>query len=325
MARLNAAITEGLKLQREEVQAAEASVTGLPDIEIKTRVVEEEEEKVEKEEIDVKEEWTGRVPLTQVEQEVKTIIEELIHGANSSPPTLGDVPQHRDSVEGSPIQRKPGAAATAEEAARAIPTLATRPTSSKIPHEGSAAIVLSKTEEPVEDIREKEATKQVKDVLDIHTDKAKDVIGITTDRVREVIEVTTDKVKEVIEVASDRSKNTKDFATDRVKDVKDITTDRVKDFKDAPTDRVKDRAGGLRDHPSSHFRPANWTEEEFFPMPKSNLMPKESLGINPSPQKPLPKREESHSLPIFTTYSGVSLRLTFMLCSFSGDFSYIDF
>jgi hypothetical protein len=297
LARLNAAITEGLKLQREEVQqVTEASVTGLPDIEIKTRVVEEEGEKVEKEEIDVKEEWTGRVPLTQVEQEVKTIIEELIHGANSSPPTLGDVPQHRDSVEGPPPQRKPGAVATAEEAVGAIQTLATRPTSSKTPHEGSAGIFLSKTEEPVEDIREKEATNQVKDVLDIHTDRVKDVIGITTDRVKEVIEVTTDKVKEVLEVASDRAKNTRDFATDRVKD---FTTDRVKDFKEAPTDRVKDRAGGLRDHPSSHFRPANWTEEEFFPMPKSNLMPKESLGINPSPQKPLPKREESHSLPIF--------------------------
>ncbi len=324
MARLNAAITEGLKLQREEAQqAAEASVTGLPDIEIKTRVVEEEGEKVEKEEIDVKEEWTGLVPLTQVEQEVKTIIEELIHGANSSPPTLGDVPQHRDSVEGPPTQRKPGTVATAEEAAGAMPILATQspPTSSKTPNEGSAGIVLSKTEEPVEDIRDKEATNQVKDVLDIHKDRVKDAIGITTDRVKEVIEVTTDKVKEVLEVASDRAKNTKDFATDRVKDIKDITTDRVKDFKDAPTDRVKDRAGGLRDHPSSHFRPANWTEEEFFPMPKSNLMPKESLGINPSPQKPLPKREESHLLPIFTTYSGVSLRLTFMLCSFSGDFS----
>jgi hypothetical protein len=315
LARLNAAITEGLKLQREEVQAAEASVTGLPDIEIKTRVVEEEGGKVEKEEIDVKEEWTGRVPLTQVEQEVKTIIEELIHGANSSPPTLGDVPQHRDSVEGTPTQRKAGAVATAEEA------MATRPASSKTPHEGSEAIVLSKTEEPVQDSREKEATNQVKDVLDIHTDRVKDIIGITTDRVKEVLEVTTDKVKEVIEVASDRAKNTKDFATDRVKDIKDITTDRVKDFKDAPTERVKDRAGGLRDHPSSHFRPANWTEEEFFPMPKSNLMPKESLGINPSPQKPLPKREESHSLPIFITCSGVTLRLTFIVCSFSGDFS----
>jgi hypothetical protein len=303
LARLNAAITEGLKLQREEVQAAEASVTGLPDIEIKTRVVEEEGEK---EEIDVKEEWTGRVPLTQVEQEVKTIIEELIHGANSSPPPLGDVPQHRDSVEGPPTQRKPGAVAAADEAAGDLPNLATqsRPTSSKTPYEGSAAIVLSKTEVPVEDIREKEATNQVKDVLDIHTDRVKDVIGITTDRVKEVIGVTTDRVKEVIEVASDRAKNTKDFATDRAKDVKDITTDRVKDFKDASTDRVKDRAGGLRDHPSSHFRPANWTEDEFFPMPKSNLMPKESLGINPSPQKPLPKREESHSLLIFPHAQG---------------------
>jgi hypothetical protein len=134
----------------------------------------------------------------------------------------------------------------------------------------------------------------VKDILDIHTDRVKDVIGIATDRVKEVLEVTTDRVKEAIEVASDRVKNTKDFATDR-----------AKDFKDAPTDRVKDRAGGLRDHPSSHFRPANWTEDEFFPMPKSNLMPKESLGINPSPQKPLPKREESHSLPIFSTCVGV--------------------
>ncbi len=269
-----------------------------------------------KEEVDVKEEWTGRVPLTQVEQEVKTIIEELIHGANSSPPTLGDVPQQRDSVEGPPTQRKAGAVAAAEEA------VATHPASSKTHHEGSAAIVLSKIEDPVEDIREKEASNQVKDVLDINTDRVKDVIGITTDRVKEVIEVTTDRVKEVIEVASDRAKNTKDFATDRVKDVKDITTDRVKDLKEAPTDRVKDRAGGLRDHPSSHFRPANWTEDEFFPMPKSNLMPKESLGINPIPQKPLPKREESHSLPpIFTTCSGVSVRLTFMLCSFSGDFS----
>jgi hypothetical protein len=308
LARLNAAITEGLKLQREEVQAAEASVTGLPDIEIKTRVVEEEGEKEtwieKKEEVDVKEDWTGRVPLTQVEQEVKTIIEELIHGANSSPPTLGDVPQHRDSVGGPPTQRKPGAVATAEEAAGAMPTPATRPTSSKITNEGSAGIVLSKTEEPVEEIREKEATNQVKDVIDIDTDRVKDMIGITTDRVKEVIEVTTDKVKEVIEVASDRAKNTKDFATDRVKDIKDITTDRVKDFKDSPTDRVKDRAGGLRDHPSSHFRPANWTEDEFFPMPKSNLMPKESLGINPSPQKPLPKREESHSLPILPHAQG---------------------
>jgi hypothetical protein len=212
---------------------------------------------------------------------------------------LGDVPQHRDSVEGPPTQRKPGAVTTAEEA------VATRPASSKTTHEGSAGIVLSKTEEPVEDVREKETTNQVKDVLDNHTDRVKDSIGITTNRVKEVIEVTTDRVKEVIEVASDRAKNAKDFATDRVKDVKDITTDRVKDFKDTPTDRVKDRAGGLRDHPSSHFRPANWTEDEFFPMPKSNLMPKESLGINPSPQKPLPKREESHSLPIFSTCVGV--------------------
>ena len=36
----------------------------------------------------------------------------------------------------------------------------------------------------------------------------------------------------------------------------------------------------LHEHPSSHFRPANWTRtRDFIPMPKSNLPPKEDVQL----------------------------------------------
>merc|ERR1711892_835617 len=33
------------------------------------------------------------------------------------------------------------------------------------------------------------------------------------------------------------------------------------------------------EHPSSHFRPDNWTSNDFIPMPKSNLPPKEDVQL----------------------------------------------
>jgi hypothetical protein len=204
----------------------------------------DEQEVIVEQDVEVKQdervEWTSRiVPLTQVEQEVKTVIDELIRGATgaSSRGAAADAPAAQDwplqVTEGGdtdlfstavPTTSMPQASTTTPPPATTLPTTAAPET--------SHPVLLAKA-----------------------------------------------PAKDVVEKAGER--------------VKDVTVGES-------TDRVEKEVGGppvrATDHPSSHFRPANWTEEgeeEFFPMPKSNLMPKDNLGLMAAgPQKPLPKRLE---------------------------------
>jgi len=43
--------------------------------------------------------------------------------------------------------------------------------------------------------------------------------------------------------------------------------------------KSKRKKQNLAEHPSSHFRPNNWTTSDFIPMPKSNLPPKEDVRV----------------------------------------------
>jgi len=43
--------------------------------------------------------------------------------------------------------------------------------------------------------------------------------------------------------------------------------------------RRKKNQKRISEHPSSHFRPENWTSNDFIPMPKSNLPPKEDVQL----------------------------------------------
>ena len=52
------------------------------------------------------------------------------------------------------------------------------------------------------------------------------------------------------------------------------------------------------EHPSSHYRPSNWSDTDFIPMPKSNLPPKEDVQlfvVPPSSPKPSQSREQHNN------------------------------
>ena len=58
----------------------------------------------------------------------------------------------------------------------------------------------------------------------------------------------------------------------------------------SPAARNKEKP--VSEHPSSHFRPDNWTNHDFIPMPKSNLPPKEDVQLFVVPkQQPAPARQ----------------------------------
>ena len=58
----------------------------------------------------------------------------------------------------------------------------------------------------------------------------------------------------------------------------------------SPAARNKEKP--VSEHPSSHFRPDNWTSHDFIPMPKSNLPPKEDVQLFVVPkQQPAPARQ----------------------------------
>lgn len=59
--------------------------------------------------------------------------------------------------------------------------------------------------------------------------------------------------------------------------LKSIPTDTPKPASKRP--RRKKNHKLFSEHPSSHFRPDNWTSNDFIPMPKSNLPPKEDVQL----------------------------------------------
>ena len=241
LARLNAAITEGLKLQREqeEEEEEEESSSAVVATAVVTLPPPTQQVVVEKK-------WVGQVPLSVVEEEVKTIIDELIKGGGSAGGggVLRDTPPR-------------GGVATTEEDDVTI----TLPTTTAAATTATPTTTTTTTTATTPAVEEQTTTKLA-----------------TTD------------------------------ATDTENDV---------------VSGAKDVGTKTSEHPSSHFRPrpaSNWSahieEDEFFPMPKSNLMPKDSsLGIMLTPgnggggglllqlpQKPLPKREESKHYSTFGLY-----------------------
>ena len=62
------------------------------------------------------------------------------------------------------------------------------------------------------------------------------------------------------------------------------TTDTPKPASKLP--KHKKRPKLFSEHPSSHFRPDNWTSSDFIPMPKSNLPPKEDVRLFVATPKP---------------------------------------
>jgi hypothetical protein len=249
LARLNAAITEGLKLQRVQEAAQAAGDEAAEAEQEKEAVLNEadhnapaDDTALSRPESSVEE---AKSPLSTVAEEVKTIIDELIKNG-------GGGLKKSDSDSTSVIDAENGGD---------VVSISVAPRSTDAPTTiVTTAAVSSSTVRPTttESFTDRTPAKVVTDITD----------------------------KEVI--------------------AKDVAKDSVVVVGTTDNSAVGNRPTSS-DHPSSHFRPspaaaaANWTtaveEEEFFPMPKSNLMPKDSsLGIMIAngggllPQKPLPKR-----------------------------------
>ena len=98
---------------------------------------------------------------------------------------------------------------------------------------------------------------------------------------------------------TETSSNTEPTTTTATPDTT-ATTSTVKTTTTKSSSTVKKMKKPVTEHPSSHYRPSNWTESDFIPMPKSNLPPQEDVHVfvaKPStvPYTPVIERNNNRS------------------------------